>query len=448
MQLRRPVIGFSCSVVLLALTTHAGAQLIYYADKIYSPYTLQNEKAVLRKQKMIAQANALATMEYPAQADEIDMALWSVGQFMIKTDSSTLGIEQLVGHLPAMPDGLRRSFLEVIYGLYPTSFYNETYAALRTASSTKAFAIAALHVARIKQKERPALRSLLQQRYPNFRSDEMLSALYDDLGGNLNSVQPPDLDSLFAHQRLHGFKMVYSFQRPDRNQPGLAVVQLADGSFMRRPDGSLKTFQQLARSASNLPWYIQHGNTPQGLFAITGTAISKNISIGPTPNLQLVMLGEVNPPQFTHYFPIVFNAPPERLYRSYFPESWQHYTPIMQSYRAGQIGRSAIIAHGTTIDPAFFEGYPFYPLSPSLGCLSGREIWNGSTGKIESSDQLDLVNAFIETQGTKGYLLMLELDEIASPVTPQEVELFISRFEKNVLPTLPARVDSVRFGMN
>jgi len=141
------------------------------------------------------------------------------------------------------------------------------------------------------------------------------------------------------------------------------------------------------------------------------------------------MMHEVNPPTFTHYFPIVFNAPPERIYRSYFPDNWQNWNGLMEAYDAGRIGRSEIIAHGSTIDPEWFKDETYYPLSPTLGCLSGLELWNKQTGRIDRSDQLDLVNCFIETKGTKGYLMVINLDDKKMPVSREEVETLVTRFE-------------------
>jgi hypothetical protein len=101
----------------------------------------------------------------------------------------------------------------------------------------------------------------------------------------------------------------------------------------------------------------------------------------------------------------------------------------MEAYDAGRIGRSEIIAHGSTIDPEWFKDETYYPLSPTLGCLSGLELWNKQTGRIYRSDQLDLVNCFIETKGTKGYLMVINLDDKKMPVSREEVETLVTRFE-------------------
>jgi hypothetical protein len=275
----------------------------------------------------------------------------------------------------------------------------------------------------------------MRSKFPAFLQNDLLVALNKYLQNN-STQTIPSLDSLFAHQQIHKFKVVYSFQRKNRNYPGLAVVQQADGRFARDSSGKLKSFVQLARSASNFPYFLTNGSTPQGLYVITGTAVSQNVFIGPTPNLQMSMMHEVNTPKFTHYFPIVFNAPPEKIYRSYFPENWQNWSGLLEAYEAGKIGRSEIIAHGTTIDPEWFAGKSYYPISPTLGCLCGREIWDGKTGKIAYSDQLELVNTFIETSGTKGYLMVIDLDDKEAPVSKEEIEAFIVRFEKSLVGSL------------
>ena len=99
-----------------------------------------------------------------------------------------------------------------------------------------------------------------------------------------------------------------------------------------------------------------------------------------------------------------------------------YFAPMMQSYTAGKLGRTEIIAHGTTIDPEFFKGKPFYPISPTLGCLYARESWNTTTGKLIDSEQFKLANTFLGTPLMRGYLYVIELDRQHRPVTPEELE--------------------------
>lgn len=419
------------TVIFTASFFAAKTQLYFDKEKIISPYTIQNEKAEKRKQRLIDQANSLNTLNIDSSDGELESAIWAVSQFLVRTPQSDSGVARLMQQFGRLSSGNQRALMELVYGLYPNTFVTEAKRIVQQTDHPKLFAQTASYLYRADAGLQNWLLQLLPKRFPNYSSNDLLTALQQHLHKN-NATALPALDSLFAHQQLHKFKVVYSFQRSHRNAPGLAVVQQADGRFAKDEQGQLKSFVQLARSASNLPYFITNGSTPQGLYAITGTGISKNVFIGPTPNLQMVMMHEVNPPTFTHYFPIVFNAPPEKLYRSYFPANWQQWSGLMEAYQAGKIGRSEIIAHGTTIDPEWFKGQPYYPISPTLGCLCGREIWDPKTGKISKSDQLNLVNTFIETPGTKGYLIVINLDDKPGPVTPEEIAPIIERFEKTI----------------
>ena len=426
------------SLLLIGFLLHYGiaaqTQLIYYKNQIVSPYTIANEAATKRKQQVWQQANNLNTL--PIGSDDetsypIDVALWNVSQFKVRTPQSDSGVARLVKNYEALRESTQRALLEVVYGLYPGQFLPAMRAIAAYGGHPRNFAMAALHVynAEPTEETRQWIRSKMNGVSGNEGQQIMLQVLSQYIHGH-KPATIPSLDSLFARQQIHKFKIVYSFQRANRDFPGLAIVQNTDGSFARDSLGQLRTFVQLARSASNLPYFLTNGSTPQGLYTIMGTAVSKNVFIGPTPNLHTAMMYEVNPPTFTHYFPIVFNAPPERIYRSYFPENWQKWSGIMEACDAGRIGRSEIIAHGSTIDPEWFKDEPYYPLSPTLGCLSGLELWNKQTGHIDRSDQLDLVNCFIETKGTKGYLMVINLDDKKMPVSKEELEVHVNHFSQ------------------
>lgn len=417
------------SLIFTLLVQEASAQLMYMPEEIYSPYVLKDEKAVWRRQRLIQQANSLNRLHPDTAEGEILTALWAAGQFLVRTPESDSGVTRLMARFSTLSSAVQRNLMELVYGLYPTQFETAAARMLSTTTHPKVFAQAAAYLHRLNPKWVPRILQQMNGRFAG--AADLMDALKFYLNQPAAQTPIPDLDSLFRHQQVHGFKVVYSFQRQNRDYPGLAVVQQPDGCFARDSSGKLKSFVQLARSASNLPWFLTNGSTPQGLYAIRGTDVSKNVFIGPTPNLQMVMMHEVNPPQFTHYMPLVFNAPPEKIYRSYFPESWQHWNGLMEAYQAGKIGRGEIIAHGTTIQPDWFEGKSFFPISPTLGCLCGREIWDEKTGKIVKSDQLDLVNTFLETPGTKGYLIVINLDNAEKAVSPEEVEQLIRSFECN-----------------
>ena len=95
---------------------------------------------------------------------------------------------------------------------------------------------------------------------------------------------------------------------------------------------------------------------------------------------------------------------------------------MTEAFYAGKIGRTEIIAHGTTIDPEYFKDKPYYPLTPTLGCLCAKELWNVTTGKLLVSEQFNLYSAFLSTPGNKGYLIVVNLDDQQKAVTREEIE--------------------------
>jgi hypothetical protein len=231
-------------------------------------------------------------------------------------------------------------------------------------------------------------------------------------------------------------KTVYSLQRWNRDYGGIAIVQEADGSFARDTSGRLITVRQLARSASNLPYFITNGNTPQGVFRITGIGRSSNTFIGPTPNLQMVMPFEWHWNVFSPNDPDTSN--PASSYSRLLPEGWRSYAPIYESFRAGRAGRTEIIAHGTTIDPDYFYGKPYHPASPTLGCLCAPESWDPLTGRLQESDQWVLSRTFIRSGDSTGYLVVINLDDRQEAVSRSEAESIVAGYERR-MGRLPAK---------
>ena len=72
------------------------------------------------------------------------------------------------------------------------------------------------------------------------------------------------------------------------------IVRSYDGKFITDSDGVIFNIPQLARSITNLPFYLRGGNTPQGIFLMHGFGVSMSSFIGPTANIQLSMPVEEN----------------------------------------------------------------------------------------------------------------------------------------------------------
>ncbi len=416
-------------LLLIGLPLLGWSQGPYPKESLYSSYAVGNAAAQKRRQVVEDHANNLVNLPI-GQDDEksynIEVALWNMSQFMVRTPAADKGIARLLSRFDELGGSTQRALLEVVYGQYPNEFVEEVREIAKATTHPKTYAMAAVHIFR-------AFPDGLSRNYivsgaKRIKTDEkgglLLAALLDYIAYK-EEVSLPAISDLFAHQQAHGFKMIYAFHRKNRNYPGIAIVQNADGSFVRDSTGEVACLIQLARSASNLPYFITNGSSPQGLYSIRGTAVSGNVFIGPTPNLQTAMPYEVPLPEFIHYYPIVQNAGPERVYRSYFPEAWQNWQGLLESFTAGKIGRSEIIVHGSTIDPEWFAGKSFYPLSPTLGCLNGLELWNKQTGRLDRSDQLALVNAFMASSGKNGFMVVINVDDEAAPVTVEMVRNWV-----------------------
>lgn len=266
------------------------------------------------------------------------------------------------------------------------------------------------------------------EQFPVYDSNDLLLELekYLSYQEQFRKKATPSLQDLFKYQQQKGNKIIYSFQRWNRDYPGIAIVQNADGSFVTRSDGHIMIFEQLARSGSSLPYFLTNGNSPQGIYSILGTAVANNNFIGPTPNIQMIMPYEDSLKKFFHN-DWDSSIVPMTAYQQLLPPSWRNYQPLTESFFAGKIGRSEIIAHGTTIDPEYFKDKPYYPISPTLGCLCAKEIWNVTSGRLLVSEQFNLYSAFTSTPGNKGYLIVINIDDQQKAVTREEVEAIVRR---------------------
>jgi hypothetical protein len=428
-----------CLLVFLQYVTDAQPR----REDIYSDFVLYKKRQLLLKdlhENVVGKA-FLAPLDSNTEY-RYEAACRAIVQFMLDNDTTQLGITQLFVQYETLQYDTKRAMLETVYGVYPDQYIQSIQLLLAKETNPMLFAIAAAYSLRYDSSAVNAatVRKRIREQFPNYSNITVLSELEKYLTAYTRYKAPTanDLVELFRHQQVIKKKVIYSLQRHNRDYPGMAIVQNADGSFMRYADGRLMVFEQLARSASGLPYFIPDGNTPQGIYSIQGTATTYNKLIGPTPNLQLVMPYER---KWTTYFHLsdtaVWQPGYDALwsYLQLLPPALRNTSSLTEAYYAGKLGRNSIIAHGTTIDPEYFKNKPWYPLTPTMGCLCAKELWNVSNGRLLVSDQYNLMSAFISTAGSRGYLYVIDIDDQKKAISKGEVEKLVKAYEAKRVKT-------------
>jgi hypothetical protein len=353
-------------------------------------------------------------------------ALESVALYNIEIDTARPLLLASLAGLGARDAEAQRALLTAAYTLYPQESAPLIWPLLPQLTVAKPFAIAAYTLLQAQPDAVGALRDLTARQFPQWREEPRLVALMARLEG-ATPARPPLADLLAAPLRP-GYPVLFSLQRPGRQAQGLALVRGADGRFVREGDGRLFAQPQLALARSNLPGTISNGNTPQGLFTVIGVGTASNPTIGPTPYLHSKLPLEATVAEFEHGDSTA--AWSEAVYESFLPESWRGYAPFKEAWLAGRAGRDEILAHGTVINPAYYRGASYFPGTPSAGCLVSDEQWDPATGRLQRSNQLRLAQTFARAGGREavwGYLVVVEVDPGAGPVTPAEAETWVAQ---------------------
>ncbi len=320
----------------------------------------------------------------------------------------------------------QQAFLELSFTHFQRSFLKEIESLMQQTTNSKIFSMCIVYLKNdqdyLKRKDKIA--QTVAARKALHPADPILSQL-DFL---INSTQKPPskkaISSLLEPNYLPGNTLLISFQRTNRDFPGAVIVRDKTGHFIFE-GGKLFSVPQLARSISNLPCFISNGNTPEGIFRMDGFDTSGSAFIGPTTNIQLTMPFEYKASHFFSDSSLPDSAWTLKNYINLLPDSLKLQQSLYQSYYAGQSGRTEIIAHGTTMTPSYYKSKPYYPLTPTQGCLCCREIWNEETGRLMVSDQQKLVDVVNKAGGANGYLIVINIDEKQQPVDEKEIVEFL-----------------------
>ena len=417
------------TVVFIFFSVVSFAQPVI-TDTVFSKVTTKQAKEL--RYKYLVDTTIKQYLEDPLNDDnegEWNDALWSMELMQYKDDYTKQKLAIAWSKAAQLSDYFQKNLLETTYSLYITEFKNQALQLMQQTKSVNIFIRCAEYVLRADPVNGKArVSALIQQKFPGNNTMGM-QLLKSRITAKKSEPLPP-LEDIFDSGFLPGQTVIYSLQRSNRSYAGLVIIRKPDGTFLKDSTGNYFHTWQLARAVTNYPFYITNGNTPQGLLHFSGFDVSRLLYIGPTPNLQLQLPYEITASAFFNDSSYIDTIWSSALYASLLPPTWKIYAGIYESFYAGAMGRSAVIMHGTTIDPEFYKAETYYPQTPSLGCLCSYEAWN-EQGYRTSSNQQQIVNALKSIGSSSGYAVVIDIDNKNKNVELDEVRVLLDKLIAN-----------------
>ena len=401
-------------LILIYLALWAGTPLLaQYDAPLFTSYT--KKEARDKMYERVIHNIILKNLDYPLSADteeNWENAFTAMEVFRYNSPFTIVKIASAFEVASELSVNFQRALLELAYTNYPLHFKKEVYSIMEKTINPRNFAMCAEYLM-AGEKNAEIQNEISGLMFSKFRTDVnnhpilamLLERLKPDLSKENLSV-PEVLKDILQKDFLPGKIIMFSFQRPDRNYPGLTIFRDAMGNFVKDSTGNIIHIPQLARSITNLPFYLRNGNTPQGIYRMFGFGVSMSDFIGPTANVQMGMPWELSKKAFFDDSTLIDSTWTIENYQKLLPGKLKNYFPLFGSFYAGMIGRNEIITHGSTLNPELYANQPYYPLTPTLGCLTSMELWDGN--RLES-DQQKLVNGLLKAGGAKGYAVVIEL---------------------------------------
>ncbi len=385
---------------------------------VYKLYKDRNQLEYRLNKKLI---NDKLSLELSEKTEEDWDAAFFALQYLNRKDKWVKSrISYAVNEMSKRSNSFNRALLELLYAHYPEIYNIEIEKLLLEVKDGKVWAMCAEYLLLTANKQvRNKIEKIAKARLVNQPENVFYQRVLFSL--NPSYTRPEQLTHLFQHDYLPGQVLMISFQRINRNYPGLVIIRDSTGNFLKQPSGEYFSVPQLARSLNGLPGYLTNGNTPRGILRMDGFDVSKAGAIGPTRNVQLSLPFELNTGHFMRDSLLDSATMEKKYYAQLLPEGVRETEPFYQAFYAGKAGRYDIIAHGTTVRSEYYRGTTYYPFTPTMGCLCTYESWDDSTMLRKESDQQKLIEAIERAGGPFGYALIIDLDNKRAPVTLNEI---------------------------
>ncbi len=412
-------------IFLLAyLFLHVGSVLFAQSLPVYYKGAIKEKKVAL--QRNIIQNTIIKNLSLPLSEETEENwadAFWGMEILQYKSPFTDGRVHSAFDSIEKRSAFFQRALLELLYANYDGRFVKQVVLLMNKVTDIKIYAMCAEYIIHHSISQLPQIKpdEKKQQLVKNEKDEAIARQLFNRLRNKNKQPACIFMEDITRKDFFQNQTILFSFQRKNRNYPGIAIVRDSAGNFILDDNGNIFSVPQLARSISNMPGYLTNGNTPQGIFRMYGFAVSKSNFIGPSANIQLTMPFETTPAHFFNDSTITDTVWTEKWYKKLLPGKLKNCDAMLESFYAGMAGRTEIIAHGTTVNPEYYSGQVYYPQTPTMGCLCTKEIWSEADGKRLYSDQEKLVNALQMAGGAHGYCVVIEIDDAQKPVSIEEI---------------------------
>lgn len=426
------------------------------AIRAYQPKATETaRKSQIQDQMQKANPSRFDLQKYPlteSNAPHWQDSLWALGVLAPEKDYAVQALENILQMTtaPNLSDpqkGIIDTAMQVgmelyrikpaVYGRLQQSFLNT----VNSSNDPQWVALSLVALAKTGQDSpNPSMAKLslkVQQRFPNWSQDLYLrNTLQTVLGDRqLNENTLPNLSDLLKWQIAPQQAHMYVLCRPNRDVLCVAILKDRNGKFVMQGK-QLWSNPLLLQSLRNLDWYFTNGRTPQGIYRMEGVSLQPDDEVfhayGQFSLVNLFVPFEDGVNAFLPNQKGKFTGNLQ-AYQALLPPSWRKYTPIQQTFWAGNVGRSEFRIHGSGAAIDFFQSKAMlvnpqnFDWNASLGCLSALEIYD-KRGILIEADMPKILDA-LNTVGkgkVDGYLVVVDVPSTTNtPITLAEIAKYL-----------------------
>ena len=401
----------------------ASAKVVYNPDSVFAEFTTEKSRTNYYRTLVSddIQKNLSTILTDSAAENKWQKAFTAMERVQYKSPWVSNRLHEASDKLIARGISFQQAFIELVYGMYPGEYPQQVISVFETTEDAKTFILCAEYL--LQDNNNDHTKRYIQTIYNKKTRPTTFIAACKPLLDKFQEAQGPvpPIRTLLHAKFFEGSVIVFSIQRKNRDYPGIVVIRLADGKFYRNSNKTIYHLPQLARTITKLPYYVNNGNPPQGIYKIKGYDTTYNdMYSGPTESIELAMPFQI---KVAEYSPKIKNSVPWHIayYRTLLPLDWQTYSPIYEAFYTGLGSHNRVLAQGSTINADYYKGKPYYPLTPSTGGLTTKESWGKADGRRVQSDQWSLVSTLKKIAGPYAYYVIVEIDDKQAAVTMEDI---------------------------